>query len=156
MREFHGAATTRVSASAREVFDLITDLDRLPEWNQAIERILEHPEALTPGAEWVVVMHPSGTPRWKSRSHLEEIEPCARLVYRSHSEDTNPSYARWQWEITPAHDGVQVTVSWDGHPKTIGRKLIAAPIRRRMLEREVAASLDALRRTLERAGTDAT
>ena len=144
MREFHGAATTRVSASAREVFDLITDLDRLPEWNQAIERILEHPEALTPGAEWVVVMHPSGTPRWKSRSHLEEIEPCARLVYRSHSEDTNPSYARWQWDITPAHDGVQVTVSWDAHPKTMGRRLLAARIRRRMLAREVPESLEAL------------
>ena len=69
---------------------------------------------------------------------------------------TPPMRGPWQWDITSEPDGVQVTVSWDGYPKTIGRKLIAAPIRRRMLEREVAASLDALRRTLERAGTDET
>jgi hypothetical protein len=88
-------------------------------------------------------------PSWKSRSHLEAIEPGTRFAYRSHTDDRNPSYACWRWEIAPTDDGVQLTVSWDGRPKTIGRKLLAAPIRRRMLEREVAASLDALRAALE-------
>jgi hypothetical protein len=36
------------------VFDLITDFDRLPEWNRAVKRILDRPAALAPGAEWVV------------------------------------------------------------------------------------------------------
>jgi uncharacterized protein YndB with AHSA1/START domain len=153
MREFHGTATAHVKASADEVFDLISNFDRLPEWNRAIERVVERPAALTPGAEWIVVMHPPGMPSWKSRSHLEEIEPGTRFAYRSHSDDANPSYARWQWDIAPTHEEVQITVSWDGYPKTIGRKLIAAPLRRRMLEREVAASLDTIRQRLEPART---
>jgi uncharacterized protein YndB with AHSA1/START domain len=155
MREFHGTATARVKAPADVVFDLITDLDRLPEWNRAVNRIVERPAALTPGAEWVVVMRPPGMPDWKSRSQVEEIQPGRRFSYRSHSDDSNPSYALWRWDIEPADGGAQVTVSWEGHPKTAGRRLFAAPIRRRMLEREVAVSLDAMRRILEPSGTQA-
>jgi hypothetical protein len=92
---------------------------------------------------------PPRMPRWKSRSHVEAIEPGIRFAYRSHRDDRNPSYARWRWDITPARDAVQITVSWDAYPKTMGRKLIGAPIRRRMLEREATASLDTIRRTLE-------
>jgi uncharacterized protein YndB with AHSA1/START domain len=155
MREFHGSATTHVHASPTEVFDFITDLDRLPEWNRAIRRIVERPATLIPGAEWVAVIRPAGMPSWKSRSHVEAIEPGARFEYRSHTDDDNPSYAHWRWDITPTEDGVRLTVSWDGHPKTIGRKLFAAPLRRRMLRREVSASLDAIRRTLESTGAEA-
>jgi uncharacterized protein YndB with AHSA1/START domain len=155
MREFHGSASTQVNASPAEVFAFITDLDHLPEWNQAIRRIVERPAALTPGAEWVVVIRPRGMPSWKSRSHLEAIESGARFEYRSHTDDDHPSYAHWRWDITPNQDGVRLTVGWDGHPKTWGRKLFAAPLRRRMLEREVSASLDTIRRTLESSGAQA-
>lgn len=150
MREFHGTATTRVQASAHEVFELVTDLDRLSDWNRAIERIVERPATLEPGAEWVVVVHPPGMPRWRSRSRVEDIEPDTRFAYRSRTDDSNPSYALWRWDVAPAGDGAQVTVSWDGYPKTAGRKLFGAPLRRRMLRRETAESLEAMRRTLER------
>ncbi|MDQ1510448.1 MAG: Polyketide cyclase / dehydrase and lipid transport [Actinomycetota bacterium] len=149
MREFHGTASTHVRASAHDAFDLVTDLDRLPEWNRAIKGIVERPAALTPGAEWVLVMHPPGMPSWKSRSQVEEIEADARFTYRSHSDDRNPSYAQWRWDITPTNEGAQVTVSWHGYPKTFFRKLLAAPLRRRMLEREVSASLETMRGILE-------
>jgi uncharacterized protein YndB with AHSA1/START domain len=155
MREFRGSATTEVKASATEVFQLITDVERLPLWNQAIRRIVERPATFTPGAEWVVVMRPQGMPPWKSRSHVEVIESDARFEYRSHSDDHNPSYARWRWDIAPTDDGVRLTVSWDGHPETIGRKLFAASLRRRMLRREVSASLDAIRGILESTGAGA-
>ena len=101
MDEFHGTATATVRASAEETFDLITDLDRLPEWNRAIQRIVERPADVTPAAEWVVVMRPPGMPSWKSRSHVQEIEPGARFAYRTHTDDSNPSYALWQWDIAP-------------------------------------------------------
>jgi uncharacterized protein YndB with AHSA1/START domain len=155
MREFHGSVTTEVKASPADVFAFITDLDRLPEWNQAIRRIVERPATLTPGAEWVVVIRPRGMPPWKSRSQLEVIEPDARFEYRSHTDDHNPSYARWRWHIAPTDEGVRLTVSWDAHPETIGRKLFAAPLRRRMLRREVSASLDAIRGILEPTGAGA-
>ena len=84
MREFHGTATGRVDATPEAVFDVITDVGRLPEWNDAIESVTERPPALTEGAEWVVVMHPARMPRWKSRSRVEEIDRHAlRFAYRT-------------------------------------------------------------------------
>jgi uncharacterized protein YndB with AHSA1/START domain len=155
MREFHGTATTQVPAPPDEVFAVITDVDRLSDWNRAIERTIEGASALTPGAEWVVLMHPPGLPSWRSRSRLVEIEPGARFAYRTNTDDDNPSFATWQWTLEPTDTGSQVSVSWDVYPKTIGRRLLAAPLRRRMLRRETAASLDTLRRTLETESTTA-
>jgi uncharacterized protein YndB with AHSA1/START domain len=150
VNEFHGSACMAMVASAADVFEVISDLDRLPEWNRAIERVVERPAALEPGAEWVVVMHPEHLPRWRSRSHVEALEPDRRFVYRSHTDDDNPSFAVWQWDLTPAgDDGVEVTVRWEGHPKTIGRKLLGAPMRSRMLTREVVTSLAAVRARVE-------
>jgi uncharacterized protein YndB with AHSA1/START domain len=142
MDEFHGSATARIRADADAVFDLITNLDRLPEWNRAIARIVERPARLVEAAEWVVVMRPPRAPSWKSRSRIEEIDrKQRRFSYTSRNEDGNPSYARWSWEIRPANHAAEVTVRWDVYLKTIDRKLIAAPLRRRGLGREVPSSL---------------
>ena len=62
MDEFQGRASVRVDATPQAVFDLITDVDRLPEWNTAIERVLERPPELTAGAEWTIKMHPPRLP----------------------------------------------------------------------------------------------
>ena len=112
--------------------------------------MVDRPAELEAGGEWVVVMHPERLPRWRSRSHVEAIERDRRFAYRSHTDDDNPSFARWQWDLEPAGDyGVEVAVRWEGHPKTIGRKLLGAPMRSRMLRREVVASLAAIRARVE-------
>jgi uncharacterized protein YndB with AHSA1/START domain len=43
MREFHGEATTVIDASPQAIFDLVVDIDRLPEWNRSIEAVVERP-----------------------------------------------------------------------------------------------------------------
>jgi hypothetical protein len=43
MREFHGEATTVIDVSPQAIFDLIVDIDRLPEWNRSIEAVVERP-----------------------------------------------------------------------------------------------------------------
>jgi len=146
MDQFHGSATARLRAHPQVVFDLICDLDRLPAWNTAVKQIIERPAALTKGAEWVAVIQPRRMPPWKSRSRIEEIDrDRLRFSYMSRNEDGNPSYAVWSWEVASADDSAtDVTVRWEVYLKTIDRKLIAAPIRRRGLAREVPASLDAL------------
>ena len=145
MQEFHGSATARVDASPDAVFELITDLDRLPEWNDAIESVVEKPAALTTGAEWLVVMHPPHLPSWKSRSTVEELDQATRtFAYRTVNADGNPSYARWRWEVAPMDATSQVSVTWDVYLKTLDRRLLAGPLRRRGLRREVAASLPAM------------
>jgi uncharacterized protein YndB with AHSA1/START domain len=149
MKEFHGTATARVDAPPAAVFDLITDIDRLPAWNAAIESVVDNGEPLVAGAEWVVLMHPRHYPRWNSRSRVTTIEPEAmRFVHRSSSDDRNPSYLDWTWVVSPDGDGALVTVSWDAYPRTIGRQLLAAPMRRRALAKEVPASLAALEAAL--------
>ena len=147
MQEFHGSASARVEASPEAVFALITDVDRLPEWNEAIESVEERPATLTTGAEWQVVMHPPHLPRWSSRSTVEQIDPNAlAFAYRTVNADGNPSYAQWHWQVVPEEGSSQVTVTWDVYLKTVDRRLFAGPLRKHGLRREVAASLPAMAR----------
>jgi uncharacterized protein YndB with AHSA1/START domain len=145
MQEIHGTASSSVTAAPDAVFRLITDVDRLPDWNRAIERVVERAPELAPGTEWVVKMHPSRGMTWQSRSRVQEIDMDERrFSYRTWNADGNPSYTDWRWEVVPVDSLAQVTVSWDVYLKTLDRKLLAGPIRQRQLRKEVAASLTAL------------
>ncbi len=149
MREIHGTASERVAASPEAVFALITDVARLPEWNRAIERVVEPPGGeLVPGAEWIVKMHPGRGMSWLSRSRVDEIDREAlRFRYRTWNADGNPSFSDWAWTVA-AVDGVDaqadVTVTWDVSLETLDRRLFAGPIRKRQLRKEVAGSLAAV------------
>jgi hypothetical protein len=156
MDGFTGSTSLRVEAKPEAAFDLVTSLERLPTWNAAIERVIEQPETLTPDAEWVVMMHPRGLPRWRSRSRIDELDrQRCRFRYETRTDDGNPSYASWTWEVSPSGQGAEVVVRWSVHPRTVGRKLLGAPLRRRMLEHEVPASLHALGKALREASTAA-
>jgi hypothetical protein len=145
MKEIHGTATGNVSAAPDAAFLLITDIDRLPEWNRAIERVVERAPELTTGTEWVVKMHPSRGMSWLSRSRVQEVDRDARrFTYRTWNADGNPSYTDWKWEVGPLDSIAHVSVSWDVSLRTLDRKLLAGPIRQRQLRREVAESLRAL------------
>lgn len=145
MQEIHGTASGRVTGTPDSVFRLITAVDRLPDWNRAIERVVDQPPELAPGTEWVVKMHPSRGMTWQSRSRVEEIDNDRRCFsYRTWNADGNPSYSDWKWEVVPLDSAARVTVSWDVYLKTLDRKLLAGPIRQRQLRKEVAASLLAL------------
>ncbi|MEY2468526.1 MAG: Polyketide cyclase / dehydrase and lipid transport [Actinomycetota bacterium] len=142
---FRGQASLLIDAPARSVFDLVTDVSRLPDWNSCIDRVVEQPASLQEGAEWLVVIHVPHLPKWKSRSTCQHIDREAlRFVYKSTSEDKNPSFIDWFWEVTDRGGRAEVTVRWHGYPLTRFRQKIAAPLRSRQLERETRASLDAL------------
>jgi hypothetical protein len=149
MQEIHGTATGSVNAAPDATFRLITDTGRLPEWNRAIERVVEPAPDLIQGTEWMVKMHPSRGMTWQSRSRVEEFAKDARRFrYRTWNADGNPSYADWTWEVVPFDSIAQVNVSWDVYLKTLDRKWLAGPIRQRQLRKEVAESLRALDRTI--------
>jgi uncharacterized protein YndB with AHSA1/START domain len=152
MRHFHGTATGFVDATPESVFDLVTDVERLPDWNGAIERVVEAPPVLSPGAEWVVVMHPPRSPRWDSRSRVEVVDRDGlHFAYRSQTDDGNPSSVRWRWHVVAVDGGAQVTVTWDVFPVTFWRRVLFAPfLRRPQLHREVPASLKAIHHHLSR------
>ena len=144
MRPHHHTAEVDVAADA--VFATLTDLDRLPDWNDAIAAVVDRPERLEPGAEWVVKMHALGQ-SWASRSKAVDYDLAARRFrYRSGTDDGNPSWADWTWTVS-AIDATRsrVTVSWELHPATFWRRVLLVRIRSRQLRnRELPASLSRL------------
>ncbi len=147
-----GTAAATVSSPASDVFGLLTDIDRLPEWNTIITKVLERPPTLSPGSEWVVQLKAMGN-SWASRSTIEEYDPgrCV-FAYRSRTDDGNPSYALWRWTVEPAAEGgSRVTVSWELHPKTFWRRALLVRIRSHQLQHEVSASVGALAHVLPEA-----
>jgi uncharacterized protein YndB with AHSA1/START domain len=153
MDEIHGGASLQVDATPQAVFDLITDVDRLPEWNIAIERVLERPPELAEGVEWTIKMHPPRTPSWTSISRVEELDRHRRrFAYETRNGDGNPSYTKWAWEVTGAGGGAEVTVTWDVYLKTADRRYFGGPMRKRQLAREVPNSLAAMAGAVVAAG----
>lgn len=138
-------ASAVLSAAPDAVFATLTDLARLPDWNAAMTSVVEQPSHLEIGADWVVEFQALGQ-RWRSRSTLEEFDVTARrFVYRSGTDDGNPSYARWSWEVVDDPAGSRVTVTWSLHPATFWRRVLLVRIRGRQLARtEIPASLAAL------------
>lgn len=140
-------ASTIVAAAADTVFATLTDIGRLPEWNDVMTSVIDKPERLEVGAEWLVEFHALGQ-TWRSRSVVEELDGAARrFVYRSGTDDGNPSYARWTWDVSDDGDGSRVSVAWELHPATFWRRVFLVRIRARQLARtEIPASLAALAR----------
>jgi uncharacterized protein YndB with AHSA1/START domain len=147
------ATTAIVEADPDGLFEVLTDVDHLAEWNHIISRVLRRPNEMTSGAEWVVEMHAMGQ-TWPSRSRVEAIDRAARrFSYRSGTDDANPSYTVWHWQIEPHPMGAGVAVSWELNPKTFWRRHLIVHLRRRALAREVPSSIQALGRVARQTTT---
>ena len=143
-----GSVSDLAGVSARRVFDLVTDVSRLPEWNEIITRVVERPTTLEPGAEWVVELKAMGS-SWRSRARVVDVDASAgRFAYRSQTDDGNPSYGDWVWQIDDDDAGARITVAWELHPETFWRQALLVRIRHRLLRKEVRASLRSLESTL--------
>lgn len=142
-------ASVVIPATPDRVFELLTDLDRLPSWNTEITAVLQQPAQLVPGTEWVIQMQAAGM-SWPSRTRVLELDGRRhRLVYRSVSDDGNPSFTIWTWEVTDHPAGARVSVAWDPNPRTFWRRLVVVHWRRRCLARQVPRSLHALAAVLQ-------
>jgi hypothetical protein len=143
-----GSVTQSIDVPAGDVFALVTDAARLPEWNGIITRVVEAPAALSVGAEWVVELKAMGS-SWKSRSRVLVLDLAARrFEYRSQTGDGNPSYGNWRWDVADHGESATVSVSWDLHPQTFWRRTLLGRIRHRQLRSEVRSSVQSLERVL--------
>jgi hypothetical protein len=154
MKPLEGSVTDRLSAPADELFDLISNVHRLPEWNEHIHHVVEAPKGETqPGDEWVVEIRAMAS-RWNSRSRIEKVDRDAGLfALRSQTDDGNSSYAKWEWLVTPANGQSEVKVSWRLYPKTFWRRFLLSKIRHRQLKEEVRGSLRSAERAAARQGS---
>ncbi len=138
------SASAHIDAPPRAVFAAVTDLVRLPDWNQGITEIVELPEGLARGSMWKVRVRALGQ-SWVSKSVVSILDSDGGVFeYRSQSDDGNPSYADWTWRIEPDGAGSNVTVTADINPRTFWRKRLLAKIRRVGLRKEIQESLEAL------------
>lgn len=145
------SASRIIGASADDIFAVVTDISRLPEWNTAIAAVIEQPESLESGAQWIIEMRALGH-RWHSRSVVEALEPTGRrFTYRSVTDDGNPSDAWWTWLVADHANGALVTVACELHPRTFWRRILLVRIRSRQLAHtELAHSLIELGRAVQR------
>ncbi|MGH9280458.1 MAG: SRPBCC family protein [Acidimicrobiales bacterium] len=145
--EYTLRASAELPAPAGDVFDVITDIDHLPDWNLEIPRVVESPGILEVGSEWVVEIHALKS-RWNSRARVLDLDRAAgRFGYRSQSDDGNASYAEWRWQLTPAGSGgdTSVSVEVDVRPRTFWRKWLLSRLRRTSLRKAMHESLASLR-----------
>ena len=141
-----GSATAVILAPADVVFEVVTDPSRMTRWNAVMTEVVEAPEAMATGAEWVVAFQAMRVMRWRSRSRCEALVRNDRtFVHRSGTDDGNPSFAIWTWTVEPEEpDRSTVRVEWELRPRTFFRKVLLSRMRNRMLRSEVPASLTAL------------
>ena len=141
--------TTRLRAKHAALFSLRTRyegvVDPAVPRGRATIRAERPDDALYLEAEWVVEFRALGQ-KWRSRSTVEELDAAhRRFVYRSRTDDGNPSYGRWTWEVAVDPAGSRVTVTSELHPVTFWRRVHLGRIRARQLARtELPASLAAL------------
>lgn len=147
-----GSVSIDLAADADAVFRHLTDVARLPEWNDRIVGLESPPTELSVGDRWTVQMQLPGM-RFASVSEVLELDRGARhFVHRSKPDDTNPSHSIWTWDVTPSPSGgCTVRTAWSLQPRTTSRRL-AAVMRGRMIPKEVAQSIERLGAAV---GTDA-
>jgi hypothetical protein len=144
----HESASAHIEATPAAVFERVTEVARLPEWNEAITEVLREPTQLVPGSVWKVRLHALGQ-AWVSRSTLVELDTLNyRFRHRSQTDDSNPSYADWEWLVKPDGTGARLYVTVSIHPKTFWRKALLVHLRRQSLRKEMRRSLATLATTV--------
>ena len=94
-RELRAEAT--VDAPPEQVWDLLTDFGRMPEWSPELVRMLPLKGGGLRVGQWYLGINRRKAVVWPTRSVVAVLEPGQTLAW-----DTKSSGARWIWELTPA------------------------------------------------------
>jgi len=104
-----------VDAPADRVWELLSDLSRMPYWSPELVRMVPlRSGGLRVGQSYLGINRRKAVV-WPSRSVVAVLEPGRSLVW-----DTKTSGARWVWELTPDGDRTLVV-----HRRPVPRNLTA-------------------------------
>lgn len=93
-------AATEVAAPPERVWEVLSDVARMPEWSRETVRMVPlKPGGLRPG-QWYLGVNRRGFVVWPTRSVVTAVEPGRRLAW-----DTRSSGAHWFYELSPSAGG---------------------------------------------------
>ena len=137
-------ARTDISRPLEHVFDVATDVGRLPEWmTGVIEANALTPGPLRKGTEFEHVLQFLGK-RFTARFETTEYEENQRISFRSISGPIDMETTVTYEEVS---DGTRIHQTVSGNPR--GFFKIAEPVLIRLVERQLKGSLENLKDILE-------
>ncbi|NUW31871.1 SRPBCC family protein [Nonomuraea sp. SMC257] len=147
--------SVEVAAPAEVVYELVSDVPRLPSWAAECVscRWMGGATGPAPGARFLGVNR-NGFFRWFTVSEVRDAEPGRLFAW-----EVVPGLARWEYRITPTGAGCTVTEStWDGRgfviSHVIGPVLTGVHDRRAANARNIARTLDRLKAAAEAAAVE--
>ena len=93
-RELHAEAT--VAAAPERVWELLSDLRRMPDWSPELVAMLPLKTGGLRVGQWYLGLNRRKVALWPTRSVIAVLEPGRALAW-----DTRSSGARWIWEVEP-------------------------------------------------------
>ena len=96
-------AETTVAAPPDRVWELLTDLSRMPDWSPELLRMVPLKRGGLRVGQWYLGLNRRKAVVWPTRSVVAVLEPGRSLAW-----DTRSSGARWVWELKPDGDGTRV------------------------------------------------
>jgi uncharacterized protein YndB with AHSA1/START domain len=92
-----------VNAPPEQVWDLLTDFDRLPEWSPELLKMVPLKRGGLRLGQWYLGVNRRKAVVWPTRSVVAELVPGRTIAW-----DTKSSGARWVWEVAPAGESTHV------------------------------------------------
>jgi uncharacterized protein YndB with AHSA1/START domain len=148
-RELH--AEVQVGAAPERVWQVLTDLSRMPAWSPELVRMVPLKRGGLRLGQWYLGINRRGAVVWPTRSVVTALEPGSTVTW-----DTRSSGARWIYEVQPHDGGTRVTMTRPVPRRlTVGSKVFAtvllggADSHADELEEGMRQTLDRLRGTVE-------
>ena len=110
-RELRAEAT--IAAPPGQVWSLITDVSRMPEWSPELVRMVPLKRGGMRRGQWYVGINRRKAVVWPTRNVVAVLEPGRTVAW-----DTTSSGARWIWEVSPSGEGTHVV-----HRRPVPEKL---------------------------------
>ncbi len=96
-------AETTIAASPDEVWAVLSDMSRMPEWSPELIRLMPLKGGGLRVGQWYLGVNRRGAVLWPTRSVVVAVEPGRSVAW-----DTKSSGARWIYELTPEGEGTRV------------------------------------------------
>ena len=96
-------AQVEVAAAPQRVWEVLTDLRRMPEWSPELVRMVPLKRGGLRVGQWYLGLNRRRWAVWPTRNVVSVLEPRRTLAW-----DTTSSGARWIYQVEPDGDGSRV------------------------------------------------